>query len=115
MQLSDPKQKDKHAFAATPINKRNEKQTMTETMTHPTAEEIALFMRHELARQLNVNQAEIDQDTPFVDLGMSSRDAVTLVGQLEDKFCVHIEASAAWDHPTIKDMSAHLLSLVNSR
>ena len=88
---------------------------MTETMTQPTAEEIAQFMRHDLASRLNVSQKEIDPDMPFVDLGMSSRDAVALVGQLEDKYCVQIEASAAWDHPTIKDMSAHLLSLIDGR
>ncbi len=88
---------------------------MTKTVTQPTAEEIALFMICELANKLNVNQAEIDQDTPFVDLGMSSRDAVILVGQLEDEFGVHIEASAAWDYPTIKAMSDHLLSQVNGR
>ena len=56
---------------------------MAETVTTPTAEEIAQFMTYELADKLNVNQAEIDQDTPFVDLGMSSLDAINLVGQLE--------------------------------
>ncbi|WP_299751242.1 acyl carrier protein [uncultured Tateyamaria sp.] len=88
---------------------------MAETVTTPTAEEIAQFMTHELADKMNVNQAEIDQDTPFVDLGMSSLDAINLVGQLEDKFDIHIDASAPWDHPTIKAMSVYLLLLVNNR
>ncbi|WP_299775215.1 class I SAM-dependent methyltransferase [uncultured Tateyamaria sp.] len=41
---------------------------MAETVTTPTAEEIAQFMTHELADKMNVNQAEIDQDTPFTGL-----------------------------------------------
>ena len=88
---------------------------MTVTTLRPTADEIARFIRMELARKLNIEEAEIDQDTPFVDLGMSSRDAIALIGRLEDQLGLDIEPSIAWDHPTIAAMSGHLVAVAANR
>ena len=52
---------------------------------------------------------EVDPDRPLSELGMSSRDAVSLAGELEDLLDVTIAPTLVWQVPTVNGIVAALL------
>ncbi|TQJ23655.1 acyl carrier protein [Micromonospora sp. A202] len=87
---------------------------MTETShtTTATAGTIRAWLVERVAFYLERPAAEIDVSAPLVDLGLDSVYALTLCGDVEDRFGVVVEATMAWDHPTVNAMTAHLTGLV---
>ena len=74
-----------------------------------TVEEIQAWIVDWVAEELNITAAEISVEEPFVDLGMGSRQAVMLTGELEDWLVTTIDPSLAWEYPTIAKLSQHLI------
>jgi acyl carrier protein len=64
-----------------------------------------------VARESGVGPADLDAGEPFVNLGLSSRQAVILSGELEDWLGRKLPASLVWDHPTIEKLADHLAGL----
>ncbi len=73
-----------------------------------SAEEILNWLITWVAKEVKVDPAQIDVDEPFVNFGLTSRQAVLLSGDLEDWLGVELEPSLVWDFPTIAKLSAHL-------
>ncbi len=73
-----------------------------------SAEEILNWLIRWVAKEVKVDPAQIDVDEPFVNFGLTSRQAVLLSGDLEDWLGVELEPSLVWDFPTINTLSAHL-------
>jgi acyl carrier protein len=61
-----------------------------------------------VAKEAKVSPTEVDVREPFVNLGLSSRQAVILSGELEDWLGRRLPASLVWDHPTIEKLADHL-------
>jgi len=78
--------------------------------TKHTKEEIENWIINWVSDQLSMDQENIDIDEPFVNLGMSSRQAVFLSGELSDflKMEEELSPSLIWDFPTISAISKHL-------
>ncbi|OII64917.1 polyketide synthase [Streptomyces sp. CC53] len=72
----------------------------TGSLTTWLAERIALYLKRQ--------PAEIDPDTPLAEYGLDSVAALSLCGDIEDDFDVLVEPTAAWDHPTVHALAAHL-------
>lgn len=49
--------------------------------------------------------ASVDPSRPFNELGIDSLDAVTLVGDIEDRFAIAIDPAELFDHPTPCDLA----------
>lgn len=78
----------------------------------PTREEIAEWLRAEIATLLEIDPASIRTDAPFDSYGLASSDAVFLSGDLSDLLGMELSATLAWDHPTIDRLSELLARVV---
>lgn len=54
-------------------------------------------------------EAAIDQDCGFLELGLTSLDALELVGVLESALDIALPATLLLEHPTLRKLSAHFL------
>ena len=86
---------------------------MTETCVSegfPEAEEIARWLRAQLARQMKLSEAAIEPTRPMAYYGLDSMAGLTLVVELESYLGRAIEETVLWDHPTIESLSRYLAS-----
>ena len=61
-----------------------------------------------LSKELNIETQEIDIQEQLVNLGLSSRQAVILTGELEDWLGLEIDPILVWEYPTIKQIAEYL-------
>ncbi|MFE0024994.1 beta-ketoacyl synthase N-terminal-like domain-containing protein [Amycolatopsis sp. NPDC059021] len=70
-------------------------------------------LRHWLAGRLaeicGLPVSEVDVDRPLREYGLTSRDAVTLTGELEDELDRELPTQLLWQHPTITALAAALV------
>jgi acyl transferase domain-containing protein/thioesterase domain-containing protein/acyl carrier protein len=74
----------------------------------PTAQTIQAWLVAYLSDLLRVGAEEIDVCVPFESYGLSSRNAVSLSGELEDWLERRLEPTLAWEYPTIQSLAEHL-------
>ncbi|MER5210220.1 acyl carrier protein [Streptomyces sp. NPDC002838] len=75
-------------------------------VTSPQA--IRRWLVDRVAYYLERTTAEIDEGTELAEMGLDSVYALTLCGDVEDRFGLVVEPTMAWDHPTIDAITAHL-------
>ncbi|MFI8858547.1 amino acid adenylation domain-containing protein [Streptomyces prasinus] len=68
----------------------------------------AVVLRELLARSLGVPSSGVDDDTPFLQLGLDSLGAVDLVRKLERKLGRQLPTTLFFEHRTVRELSAHL-------
>src|SRR6201999_1872526 len=51
----------------------------------------------------------VDEATPMVELGLSSRDAVSMAADIEDHTGVTVSIAAAFEHPTIESLATWIV------
>ncbi|WP_405937299.1 acyl carrier protein [Streptomyces sp. NBC_00726] len=61
-----------------------------------------------VAYYLELTPADIDAGAELAELGLDSVYALTLCGDVEDRFGLVVEPTMAWDHPTIDAITDHL-------
>ncbi len=59
-------------------------------------------IRTMLAQELFLKPEEIDDDTPFIDLGLDSITGVTWVRRINAEYGIEIEATKVYSHPTLQ-------------
>ena len=74
----------------------------------PSERVIRERLLQEVAQAAAVPVAQVDSREPFASYGLSSLEAVYLVGQLEDWLGMVLPATLLWDHPTIDALASHL-------
>ncbi|MDA0565341.1 acyl carrier protein [Streptomonospora sp. S1-112] len=70
--------------------------------------DVRALMIDSVARRTGADPAEVDPRVPFLSLGLSSRDAVSLCGELESRLGRPVPALLPWRYPTIDSLAAHL-------
>lgn len=74
-----------------------------------TEAELLAFLVSRVARLIpDADGATLDVDAPLDELGLSSRDAVTLAGELEDALDRSIAPTIAWEEPSIRRLARRL-------
>lgn len=73
-----------------------------------TAEAIQTWLVAQLSERLKLAAGEIDLREPFSSYGLASREAVSLVGDLEDWLGCQLSASLMYNYPTIEALARHL-------
>jgi phthiocerol/phenolphthiocerol synthesis type-I polyketide synthase D len=73
-----------------------------------TEAELLRWLRDNVADLLEIDANEIDPERPLTELGISSRDAVGLVGELEDYLDRDLDATLVWQTPTIAALARSL-------
>ena len=81
---------------------------MLNTQTQRRRREIEDWIVAWVARETQFDRSAIDVSEPFVNLGLSSRQAVVLSADLEEWLGCILPASLVWDHPTIAKLAQHL-------
>ncbi|MFQ6394484.1 acyl carrier protein [Nocardia sp. KC 131] len=51
---------------------------------------------------------QVDPTIPLAELGLDSVSAVTLCGEIEDRWSLDLEPTLVFDYPTIVDIAAYL-------
>jgi acyl carrier protein len=84
--------------------------TMGQQPTLPTRDhrEIEEWIVTWLSKRLKLAENEIAPGMEFVNLGLSSRDAVMLAGELERWLGKELDPTLLWDHPTIEGLASHI-------
>lgn len=80
-----------------------------------TAEDITAWIVDWIARELEIPAADIDPTRSILDYSLSSVSATILVGDLEEWLEIELTPTLVWDFPTITEITAHLLSEIESR
>lgn len=78
---------------------------------HPMAAQIQGYMRREIAKAIGVPDEQVDLDTSFASLGLSSIQGIQLAEKLSKLANREIPASVLYDYHTINALTAHLLGI----
>lgn len=70
--------------------------------------ELTQWLIQLVAASQKLDVADIDPDMQFIELGLDSMSAVTLVGDIEVELGIELDSSVVRDHPTIAHLSRHL-------
>ncbi|MDQ3510175.1 MAG: polyketide synthase dehydratase domain-containing protein, partial [Pseudomonadota bacterium] len=74
--------------------------------------DIAHALKDLLAAELQMNAAQIDEDTQFVDLGLDSITGVTWIRRINAAYGTRIEATKVYSHPTLRQFCAFVVERV---
>lgn len=77
-------------------------------MTQRSAEEVEKWLVSYIAGQLKAQPEQISLDEEFVNLGLSSRQAVELTLDLEEFVGRSTDAGLVYDYPTIRSLARFL-------
>jgi len=77
--------------------------------------EIAHALKDLLAAELQMDAAQIDEDTQFVDLGLDSITGVTWVRRINAAYGTGIEATKVYSHPTLRQFCDFVVERVALR
>ena len=70
-----------------------------------TVAEMREWLRNWVGNATGQSPEAIDDATPMVELGLSSRDAVAMASDIEDLTGVTLTATVAFRHPTIESLA----------
>jgi polyketide synthase 13 len=74
-----------------------------------TVAEVRQWLRNWVANATGQSPDAIDEATPMVELGLSSRDAVAMAADIEDRTGVTVSIAAAFEHPTIEGLATWIV------
>jgi polyketide synthase 13 len=77
--------------------------------TDMTIAEVRQWLRNWVASATGRSPDAIDDATPMVELGLSSRDAVAMAADIEDRAGVTVSIAAAFEHPTIESLATWIV------
>jgi polyketide synthase 13 len=86
-----------------------EERRMTNARTKMTVPEVRRWLRNWVANAVGQSPDAIDEATPMVELGLSSRDAVAMAADIEDHTGVTVSIAAAFEHPTIESLATWIV------
>ncbi len=81
----------------------------SQTVAEMTVAEMRAWLRNWVATATGQSADAIDETTPMVELGLSSRDAVAMAADVEDLTGVTLSATVAFQHPTIESLAARII------
>jgi acyl-CoA synthetase (AMP-forming)/AMP-acid ligase II len=72
---------------------------------------LEIWLLSKLAAAVGVPVSEIDPVAPFAQYGLDSASAVARAGEIAMELKLDLEATLFWDHPTVRELAAHLVTL----
>ena len=73
-----------------------------------TTHDIENWLVQYLAGELKVPAGDLPRDEPLTNLGLSSRQAVMLTGEIEEWLGRPVDPAVAWEHPTVSALAKAL-------
>ena len=77
--------------------------------TDMSVPEMRTWLRNWVAAATGQSPDSVDESTPMVELGLSSRDAVAMASDIEDLTGVTLTATVAFRHPTIESLAVVII------
>ena len=78
-------------------------------LAHHTFEAIRTWLLNAVAAELGAPATAVTSDVEFADLGLGSRQAIMITGDLEEFLGrEELDPSLLWDYPTIDKLARHL-------
>ena len=77
--------------------------------TDMTIVEVRQWLRNWVSNATGQSPDAVDEATPMVELGLSSRDAVAMAADIEDRTGVTVSIAAAFEHPTIESLASWIV------
>ena len=77
--------------------------------TDMTIAEVRQWLRNWVGNATGQSPDAVDEATPMVELGLSSRDAVAMAADIEDRTGVTMSIAAAFEHPTIESLASWIV------
>ena len=65
-----------------------------------------------LAKELRLPLEQVQVDKPLTEYGLDSIGALTLAGELEERYQVELPATLLWDCPTVNHLAGYLRDLL---
>jgi len=92
---------------------RRGRQTMETTTTSDAdlaigERQISQFVQAQAASLLGINRSVLDIDRPLMEMGMDSADLLQLQRQVEDRFCLKLQAGFFFEHNNIRKVIRYL-------
>ena len=77
----------------------------------PRLGDIQLWLVRQLSEMVDVAPGSIDIKKPFTSYGLSSREAVSFIGDIEQWLGFELEDTLIYDYPNIDSLANHLVQL----
>src|SRR5262245_30871794 len=109
---TEPDSQDAGAAAAATSSegfKLASERSETPARTDMTVAEMREWLRNWVGNATGQSPDSIDDATPMVELGLSSRDAVAMASDIEDLTGVTLTATVAFRHPTIESLATVII------
>ncbi len=74
------------------------------------ASELKTWLLGEIARRMRVSPEQLDAREPLASLGLDSRTAVAISGDLETIFQRELSPTLLWDYPTVEALAGYLMA-----
>src|SRR5579859_855914 len=78
-----------------------------------TASEIEKWISSKIRHLVDVDPDGLDADIRFAEIGLSSKDTLQLIGELQEWLGIPLPETLPWELPTIREMAAHLAGLLD--
>jgi acyl carrier protein len=75
---------------------------------HLSVTEVEHWLRDRLAFHLEVPPADLHSDQRLPALDIDSIQAITLAGEISDRFELQVDPLVVWDHPTVGAFAIHI-------
>ena len=73
-----------------------------------TSEEIRTWLLSRIAERSSFSPEAVDIHQPFSEFGLDSLETLNLMMELEEWLGRELEATIAWDYPTVEGIARHL-------
>ena len=84
-------------------------QELSPARTEMSVPDMRTWLRNWVANATGQSPDSVDESTPMVELGLSSRDAVAMASDIEDLTGVTLSATVAFRHPTIESLAVVII------
>jgi polyketide synthase 13 len=106
---SQPNSDETHEPAEAGLSLAPERSASAPTVADMTVAQMRDWLRKWVASATGQPESSIDDSTPMVELGLSSRDAVAMAADIEDLTGVTLPATVAFRHPTIESLATRIV------
>jgi len=77
--------------------------------------EVVASLKRLLARELHLEEDELDENTQYTDLGLDSITGVTWIRKVNEKYVLSLDATIVYSYPTLAKLGQHVKEQVENR
>ncbi|MCX4706085.1 acyl carrier protein [Streptomyces sp. NBC_01352] len=78
------------------------------SVPHGNVPDLDLWLTERVAFHLHRAPDEVDPDTPLADYGIDSVAAISICGEIEERYRLPVAPTIAYDFPTVHAITGHL-------